>query len=792
MARRILCLSSLWFLAPTLLCAEPADQVQFNRDVRPILSNHCYSCHGPDKGTREADLRLDERESALTERNGVTAIVPGKPDSSELLRRVSSEDEDECMPPVDSGKKLSSEEVDIIRRWIAQGANWQPHWSFIPPSQPVVPEISTTNFKIQNSVDAFILARLQEVGLNPSPEADRRTLMRRLSFDLTGLPPSAEEVAAFVADTDPNAYEKVVDRLLASPHYGERMAIYWLDLVRFADTVGYHGDQTTAISPYRDYVINSFNANLPFNQFTIEQLAGDLLPNPTDWQKVASGFNRLNMTTEEGGAQAKEYLAKYMSDRVRAVSTVWMGATMGCCECHDHKFDPYTAKDFYRFGAFFADLKEVGVYGGAGKRPPEILLGEAADVAAYKRLSEEQPAQQKEVATLEKENPNSEALAAAQQKLKQIETGLTEVNKRVRTALVSEAVAPREIRVLARGNWMDEAGEVVQPGVPHFMKQPDVGDRRLSRLDLAEWLVAPEHPQTARVFMNRLWKMYFGVGISRVLDDMGAQGEWPEHPALLDYLATEFAGSHWNVKQMVKLLVMSSTYRQSSLVSPEVQHRDPLNRLVAHQSQWRIEAEMVRDGALAVSGLLVRTVGGPSVKPYQPAGYYAFLNFPKRDYDADQGENQYRRGVYMHWQRTFLHPQLLAFDAPTREECTAQRPISNTPKAALTLLNDPTFVEAARVLAEKTMRYGGANLDERLSWAYRQSLQRQPEPREAESLSKLHAEHLQHFTTNPSAAGELVRIGQFAPPEDLPLPELAAWTSVARVLLNLGESITRE
>jgi hypothetical protein len=791
MNRHTWCLAVLLF-SPAVTRAEPVDQVQFNRDIRPILSNNCYHCHGPDKGTREADLRLDERESALADRDGVSAIVPGKAESSELLRRITSTDDDERMPPAGSGKKLTAEEVDTIRRWITQGANWQPHWSLIPPSKPIVPEVSTADFEVRNPVDAFILTRLQETGLKPSVEADRRTLIRRLSFDLTGLPPSAEEVDAFIADTDPAAYEKVVDRLLASPHYGERIAMYWLDLVRFADTVGYHGDQPAAISPYRDYVINAFNSNLPFNQFTIEQLAGDLLPNATDWQKVASGFNRLNMTTEEGGAQAKEYLAKYMSDRVRAVSTVWMGATMGCCECHDHKFDPYTAKDFYRLGAFFADLKEVGVYGGQGKRPPELVIGEGDDAATYHKLNERHSAQQEEVHRIAEEDAKSEAYTEARKKLTEIEAELGAVGKRVRVTMVSEAVAPRDVRVLARGNWMDDTGELVQPGVPHFMKQPDVGDRRLTRLDLAQWLVSADHPQTARVFMNRLWKMSFGVGISRVLDDVGAQGEWPEHPALLDYLATEFAGSNWNVKQMVKLLVMSSTYRQSSIASKEIQQRDPLNRLVSHQSQWRVEAEMVRDSALAASGLLVRTVGGPSVKPYQPPGYYAFLNFPPRNYRDDKGERQYRRGVYMHWQRTFLHPQLLAFDAPTREECTAQRPISNTPKAALTLLNDPTFVEAARVLAEKMMRYGGTGLDERLRWGYRQVLQRVPEPREVGSMSKLHADHLQYFTEHADAANELIRTGQSAPAEGLAIPELAAWTSVARVLLNLSESIMRE
>ena len=787
--------------------AEPKDRVQFNRDVRPILSNNCYNCHGPDKSSREADLRLDIRESALADRNGVPAIVPGVPNESQLLCRIVSEDDGERMPPADSGKRLSSEQVEIIRRWIQDGANWQPHWSFVPPTRVNVPQgadlksqnkdferqLSNVEFEIRNPIDAFILVHLINEGVTPSSQADRRTLIRRLNFDLIGLPPSPAEVEAYLADTSPKAYEKIVDRLLASPHYGERMAIYWLDLVRYADTVGYHGDQETTISPYRDYVINSFNNNLPFDQFTIEQLAGDLLPNAKQWQKVASGFNRLNQTTEEGGAQAKEYLAKYAADRVRAVSTVWMGATMGCCECHDHKFDPYATKDFYQMAAFFADLDEQGVYTSLrGRRPPDILVGSEEQIAEFYRCDREHDALQQSAKELGNDPAKGAELEKVKKRMEQLNAERSAAEKHLRRSLVSKSVRPRVMRVLPRGNWLDESGEIVEPGVPYFMEQPTVSGRRLTRLDLAEWLTASNHPQTSRVFMNRLWKLFFGTGISRVLDDIGAQGEWPTHPELLDYLAIEFVDNEWNVKQMVKQLVMSSTYRQSSVTSDFLLQRDPLNRLAARQSQWRIEAETVRDNALAVSGLLVRTIGGPSVRPYQPAGYFAFLNFPQRDYTAGTGENQYRRGLYTHWQRTFLHPQLLAFDAPSREECIAQRPISNTPQAALTLLNDPTFVEAARVFAENILRHGGASDSDRLCWAFRQALARLPSEREIQSLIALYEKHLRHFSGHADDANKLICVGQHPAAHDLAPQEVAAWTSIARVLLNLSESIARE
>lgn len=780
------CLSAIPAAAEETPQKPLASAVRFDRDIRPLFSNHCYQCHGPDAGTREADFRLDTHAGASAELSGGgRAIVPGNLEESELYRRLTTDNADERMPPAESGKPLSPAQIELIGRWIKAGAEWDEHWAFRPVARATPPGVKQPAW-VKNPIDAFVLARLETEGLAPSPVADRRTLIRRLSFDLLGLPPSREEVAAFVADERPDSYEQLVDRLLASPHYGERLAMYWLDLVRYADTVGYHGDQNQNISRYRDWVITALNENRPFDEFTIAQLAGDLLPEATLEDRVASGYNRLNLTTEEGGAQPKEYLAKYSADRVRNFSAVWLGSTLGCAECHDHKFDPFTSKDFYRIAAFFADIQEVGKYSGQDGRPPEIKAATPQEAAELARLDEAIAALTAKITAVPAE------AGALQAQLDELAQQKAMVEKKVRATLVTVAVEPRPIRVLARGNWMDTTGEEVMPGVPGFLPPLMLeADRRATRLDLARWLVSGEHPLTSRVFVNRLWKLYFGAGLSKVLDDVGAQGESPMHPELLDWLANEFVEHHWDIKYMVRLLVTSQTYRQSSLVTPELRERDPNNRLLARQSRYRLEAELIRDNALAVSGLLVRKIGGPSVHPYQPAGYYQHLNFPTRSYLPDRGENQYRRGLYTHWQRTFLHPALLAFDAPTREECTAERASSNTPKGALALLNDPSMIEAARVLAARYTLASETSLEQRLAEAFEVVTSRVPEPREVEVLKALYAEQFEHYQSNREAATALSQVGDSAPPENVDLAELAAWTSVARTLLNLNETITR-
>ncbi|WP_372718747.1 PSD1 and planctomycete cytochrome C domain-containing protein [Novipirellula sp.] len=973
--------------------------LRFNRDVRPILSDKCFACHGPDADTVEGGLRLDLRDEAT---EASDAIVPGNASDSEFVRRIVSDDPDERMPPPESHKHLDASEITLLRRWIDEGAIYEPHWAYVPlvrPTLPASPDVAAT----PHVIDQFIARRLSEETVQPVSQADRVTLIRRLSFDLTGLPPTLDEVNAFVNDTSDDAYEKLVDRMLRSPRYGERMAIYWLDLVRYADTVGYHGDQNVSQSPYRDYVIKAFNANMPYDQFVREQLAGDLLPSPTIDQLVASGYNRLNQTTEEGGAQAKEYLSIYFADRVRNVSQVFMGATVGCAQCHDHKYDPYTARDFYSLGAFFADLEERGVYS-ARSRPPSIRVPRESDLEKIEAIdqriasvtSEQQSLRQTlissqpqweteakaqlsentEVETvwiddaqdtggnsdgdwtfvssesapvhsgtasrrqsseglvqhfflgakktakvsadtrffvwvyLDPKNPpesimlqwndgqwdhravwgsdaisygrrteswagyqrrgelpetgkwvrlevdanqvglteqkpvvgmaftqfgglvywdkagwiakagipqpiadalqisahdrnetqaaavreyylaNSPPVIELEERLKRLQAERTAVEESSPMTLISKSVTPRTIRVQPRGNWMDDSGEIVEPAIPAFLGKLETNGRA-TRLDLANWLCRSDNVLTSRTMVNRLWYLMFGRGICASVDDFGGQGTFPSYPDLLDWLAVEFVESGWDIKYILRVIVTSETYRRSSRPSEQLRKLDPYNELFARQGRFRIDAEMVRDNALAISGLLVEQIGGKSVKPYQPEGYYAQLNFPRRTYVADQGNDQYRRGVYTHWQRTFLHPMLKAFDAPSREECTAARAKSNTPLQALSLLNDPTFIEAARVFAARIMRESGPAVDQRIEWAYQTTLSREPETEVASELRQIYDKHLAHYMDNQDEASKLISEGNAAVATDLPAAELAAWSSVARVLLNLHETMMR-
>lgn len=1019
---------ALTCLAAFSAAATSTNKIEFNRDIRPILSENCYLCHGPDKNNRKAKLRLDVREVALDR----GAIVPGKPEESEMIKRIEATDPEDHMPPPETHKKISDAQKETLKKWIADGAEYQPHWAYMKIVRPSGPQVNDARW-VRNSIDAFILHTLESKKIQPSAEADKRTLLRRLSLDLTGLPPTQEELNAFLKDKSSKAYEKQVDRLLASPRFGERMAVLWLDVARFADTVGYHGDQNQNVFPYRDYVINSFNRNKSFAQFTIEQLAGDLLPNPTAEQKVATCFNRLNMMTREGGAQPKEYLAKYEADRVRTISGAWLGSTMACCECHDHKYDPFTTKDFYSMEAFFADVKQWGVYadykgitpnpdlnnfGNDHPFPPEIdaespyLLGRIAmlnvrleDLCAKAATRMKSDREQKEafetwrrlgLAILE-ENPRgwfSPTPAKVTFKMKDtnaaVETNFTvaadstvsfsdkdkediqikipafgwisairvevvpqedlslkesKENKRKRKVgsvvlsatwkkksggdtklaffqadatqkepqysmglpiigvkdnwrmsaehdsqsavwllespikasdddvlqlglgspaiasvrisfspfatrnpleaagsdvvrkamkhrsaeslqeiyllstgwdketakrwreiyrevlecrngrmpvMVTEKREPMTIRVLPRGNWQNESGEIVQPNPPAFLPQlPNPDGHRLTRLDLARWLVSPENPLTARAFMNRMWKQFFGTGISAVIEDLGAQGEWPVHPELLDWISAEFIESGWDVKHMIKLFVLSSTYRQDSNQRPELKDIDPANRLLSCQSPRRLDAEFVRDNALAIAGLLNLDLGGPSAHPYQPAGYYANLQFPDRDYYPDKDDRQYRRGVYVWWQRTFLQPMMANFDAPAREECTANRMLANTPQQGLTLLNDPTFVEASRVFAANVLKAPVKSDGQRIDLVYEVALARNARTKEKVSLTEFLSQQRQHYREHSEEVEKLLKVGLATAPQDLDKVELAAWSQVCRVVLNLHETITR-
>jgi hypothetical protein len=781
-------IAGLALLAGGGVCANAADDIDFNRDIRPILSENCFQCHGPDSGTREADLRLDRQEDALADRGGYAAIVPGDIEASEFVRRITSEDEFELMPPADSHKSLKPEQIALLKRWVAEGAPWSPAWSYVPPKRHEPPTVKNESWS-KNWIDRFVLARLEREGLSPNKPADPVTLVRRLYFDLTGLPPTPEVVEEFVADPSDAAYEKLVDELLASPHYGERMAVMWLDLVRFADTVGYHGDQTHNVWPFRDYVIHSFNHNKPFNEFTREQLAGDLLPNATEDQTIASGYNRLLQTSHEGGNQLKEYRAIYLADRVRNVSLVWMGATVGCAQCHDHKYDPYTAKDFYSLGAFFADVEdEAHITGGDAlkanalptKRPPEK---EVLSIYQRQRLAEID----REIAGLNEQLDKEEIAVLKAEKER--------IVKHKPLMMYSNSIEPRIVRVLARGDWQDETGEIVGPAVPEFMGKVETERPRPSRLDLANWLTSETTGiggLTARVMVNRYWALLFGEGLARVLDDFGGQGEPPSHPELLDNLAVEYLDSGWDTKHMMKIIVMSNAYRQSSLSSDELKELDPLNKLLARQTSFRLPAEGVRDTLLSVSGLLDPSIGGRSVRPYQPPKVYQHLNFPKREYKQDPGSEQWRRAVYMHWQRTFLHPMLKAFDASTREECAAKRPRSNTALAALTLLNDPNSVEAARALASRILaEQEYANDKQRIEFAYRLATSRLPDDTESDVLEKLLSAGREYYGKDTAQSDELLSIGMSKAGENLPPAELAAWTTVSRAILNMGETITR-
>ena len=725
-----------------------AKEVDFNRDVRPILSQNCYVCHGPDKEHRKAKLRLD------TEEGFKKVFLKTNPTDSEIIHRITSHDPDEIMPTPESGKSLSSEEIKILTQWVKEGGEYSQPWAYTKPVwNPVKNE---GNPWVHNWIDSILLDHWSKIGMTPSSDSNKVTLIRRLSFDLTGLPPKPEIIKKYLSATNPKAvYLDIVQEFLDSDHYGERMSMYWLDLVRFADTVGYHGDQDHNISPYRDYIMEAFNQNMPFDQFTREQLAGDLLDSPSIDQKVATGYNRLLQTSHEGGVQPREYLAIYAADRIRNVSGVWMGATVGCAQCHDHKYDPYTARDFYSMSAFFADIDEeqhfkVGSNALPTKRPPEIPVLSFRDREKLKRLE------------------------SMKSQTQEIINEIKSIKGRERLTMVTQSVKPRVTRILPRGNWLDDTGEIVQPAVPAFLGDLKVEDRRANRLDFANWLVDPENGVgglTARVFVNRLWYLMFGEGISTSLDDFGGQGSPPTIPALLDNLSVEFYKNGWDIKGLIKLIVTSHAYKLSSNSDSKTKSVDPLNYHFSHQSMHRLPAEMIRDNILETSGLLFKEYGGPSVKPFQPKGYYKHLNFPKREYQAHTDQRRLKRSVYIHWQRQFLHPMLQAMDAPTREECVAKRSKSNSPVAAMVLLNDPSFYEAAEEFAKIIIQSANSD-DERIKFAFQRALSRDPDELEENIINQL----LKNIRQGLSNDGQL---------------DLLCWTAVTRAIFNFSEFNTR-
>ncbi len=782
--------------------------LSFNKDIRPILSDQCFACHGFDEKTREEDLRLDTQEGATEDLGGYAAIVPGDREGSEVWLRIT--DKEDPMPPKKYHgqgwhKRLSDEEIELIGRWIDEGAPYEDHWAYTPVDKPEVPKAT------KNPIDGFIQDRLAKQKIKPSPQADKRTLMRRVTFDLTGLPPTHEQADAFMKDESPDAYEKYVDQLMASETYGEHLAVWWLDLVRYADTIGIHSDNPRNVWPYRDWVIKSLNENMPFDQFSIMQLAGDLMQEePTQDQLIASAYNRLNLATEEGGAQAKEYQVIYNVDRVTNYGEVWLGSSTGCAQCHDHKFDPISMEDFYTLAAFFGSLNgaAVGQERGYPKHePPYIFLPkddaekqQIADVEKrYREFIDKYPDAPLMDEYYGSRGQSRPALPEGGMPTwgKDFEKLLGERAKlaeKINTIPVARDLPnPRTIRILNRGSWQDDSGKIVQPATPAFLNGPrSTEDKRLTRLDLAKWTVSKDNPLASRAVVNRLWARYMGHPLSSNPIDLGSQGTAPTHPKLLDWMASEFIDDGWNLKHMIRLIVTSDTYKQSSNARADLANIDPDNtKLFARQSAIRLPAEVMRDQALTVSGLLKPRVGGPSVFPYQPDGHWNSLNFPKRKWPTSQGDDLYRRGMYTWVQRSFPHPQMVTFDAPSRERCSGERFPSTTPLQALSLLNGPTYVESARVLAQRLIVEQQDNAA-RLDALYRKVLSRAPREEEKTTLMELLAKQSEHFAAKPEDAAKLAAAGTApAVSNDLRPVEVAAWTSICRVVLNLHETVTR-
>ena len=787
----ILCWSMI-FGSTSVLWANDNTPVDFNRDIRPILSDNCFKCHGPDEGERQTEWRLDIKENAFEELpSGQRAIVPGSRDASHLYQRISSDEHEFRMPPREAGKSLTQDQIQLIARWIDEGAIWRAHWSLEQPVQASVPQVARSSWP-NNPIDNFILARLAREGLSPSEEAEKEALIRRVTLDLTGLPPTLKEVDDFLADDSQGAYESVVDRLLDSSSYGEHRARFWLDAARYADTHGLHLDNRRSIWPYRDWVINAFNQNMPFDQFTIEQLAGDLLPDPTLQQRVATGFHRCNVTTSEGGAIAEEYLVRYAVDRVETTSTVWLGLTAGCAVCHDHKFDPISQKEFYQLSAYFFSLTEQAMDKNYELPPPIVKVPSTEQTRQLQEIDGQIDHSTDQLYKLTLDHRVS-SYAEQSDRLNKLEKQRRTLFESIPSTLVMEDMPQRRAaHVLIRGQY-DKKGEKVDPGVPSVFP-PLPSDAPPNRLALARWLVDPMHPLTARVTVNRFWQQFFGTGIVKTSEDFGSQGEWPSHPQLLDWLALEFISSGWDVKRIQKLFVMSATYRQSSQVNDQLLRRDKFNRLLARGPRFRMDAEMLRDNALAVSSLLVERLGGPSVKPYQPDGVWYAVGYSGSNtvrFVQDHGDSLYRRSVYTFWKRTARPPAMQILDAPSREVCVVRRERTNTPKAALLLMNDIQHMEAAVQLAQRMMTEGGKHASERITYGFRLATARRPDSEEMAVFQEMYRDMLSEYNADPQAADRLLSIGESSKDSSLAASELAAWTMVANTILNLDETITK-
>ena len=793
-------------IVPTTIFS--AQDAQFNRDIRPLLSDRCFACHGPDPGQRKGKLLLDITdgpEGAYRARDGVAAIQPGSPEQSSVWQRIATSDPDDIMPPLDAHQKpLTAREKELFRKWIQDGGRYQDFWAFIPPRKPELPENTDKDWS-RRPIDRFVLRKLEAAGMSPSPAADKRTLIRRLSLDLTGLPPTREEIRAFLADESPMAYERLVDRLLAKPQYGEHMTKYWLDLVRFSDTNGIHHDHYRELTPYRDWVIRAFNANLPYDEFVKWQLAGDLYEKPTTDQLIASGFNRLHLIIDVGTALPEESYTRNVLDRVNAVGAAFMGMTVQCCVCHDHKYDPMTMKDYYQLFAFFNNIDakpETGRRSGTdfkrGLQAPYINLPGAGQKsrlavleARVKEASDELKRLEARLSKL-KDRREKAVFSGQQQKLQQaLKTAQSERDNlllEIPAAMVmKERAERRPSYILIRGAY-DNFGEEVGRETPGFLPPSPAKEGVKDRLDLAKWFVTDQNPLTARVAVNRFWQQLFGVGIVKTSEDFGAQGEWPSHPDLLDHLTRSFIDSGWDVKALMKRVVMSRTYRQSSAAPPEAFARDPENRLLGRGSRFRMDSEMIRDQVLYTSGRLSLKLYGRSVKPPQPEGLWKGVGMPSsypKEYIPDAGEKIYRRSLYTFWKRGFPPPQMTILNAPSREECIARRERTNTPLQALLLLNEKEYLRAARNLARKTLSDLSLKGDAgRLTAAYETITSQLPDEKESGALLAALADLKEIYSGKPALAAAVC--------EGAASPELAAWTLLVSSIQNLDITKTRQ
>jgi mono/diheme cytochrome c family protein len=819
-------------LCVTTVHAQPAGKVQFARDVLPILTTHCFACHGPDAKFLKAGLRLDVFETATKKlKSGHYAVVPGKAKESELLARIFSTDETERMPPKSATTTLKAAEKALLKRWIEEGAEYQRHWSFVVPKRAPLPTVKDKVWG-RNPIDQFLLARMEAEGFKPSPEADRHALARRLAIDLTGLPTTIEMADRFVNDKSPDAYEKYVDRLLDLPAYGERWAHVWLDLARYADSNGYATDSGRTIWKYRDWVIDAINKNQPFDRFTIEQIAGDMLPNATQDQILATAFHRNTLTNDEGGTSDEEFRCVAVVDRVNTTMQVWMGLTSACAQCHDHKYDAISQEEYFRMFAIFNQSEDsdksdnspnmVVITAAEVKQKAELegkiallekdllkanpLFDEAqAKWEADKKATDKAPAPIKKILALDaKKRSDAQRLEvtkyyrATLPELKTVAEQIAAARKQydavkgVPTPIMRELAEKqkRVTKIHVRGNFLDQS-KVVQPGVPAFLHSLPKG-QPANRLTLANWLVSPDNPLTARVTVNRYWEQVFGLPLMESPDDFGIRGKLPTHPELLDWLAVEFSTTlQWDVKKLLKLIVTSAAYRQSSAVTPALIERDPDNRWLARGPRYRSSAEVIRDQSLYVAGLLSPKMYGAPVRPPRPKAGLTAAFGGTTDWDTSAGEDKYRRALYTQWRRTTPYPSMTTFDAPSRNVCTISRPRTNTPLQALVTLNDPVYVEAAQALGRRMVKEGGATLESKLQYGVRLCLTRPAREVEMKRLVELYTKAQAEYAKSPKLATQMATEPIGPLPAGTQAPEMAAWTVVGNVLLNLDEAFAK-